>query len=84
MLSLADVSIARSQRFSEAGQALALIRAGEQSAIVALRRDMIEAPDIDHAGEPWNDVAQASHRDRGRRIRAADRRRAGPVQPQHA
>jgi general secretion pathway protein K len=58
MLSLGDLSIARSQRFGEAGQALALIRAGEQSAIVALRRDMIEAPGIDHAGEAWGSIAQ--------------------------
>jgi general secretion pathway protein K len=58
MLSLGDLSIARSQRFGEAGQALALIRSGEQSAIVALRRDMIEAPGIDHAGEPWGSIAQ--------------------------
>lgn len=58
MLSLAELSIARSQRFGEAGQALALVRAGEASAIVALRRDMVEAPDIDHPGEPWGVVAQ--------------------------
>ena len=59
MLSLGDLSIARSQRFGEAGQALALVRAGEQSAIAALKRDMIEAPETDHAGEPWAAVAQA-------------------------
>lgn len=59
MLSLADISIARSQRFSEAGQALALVRGGEASAIVALRRDMIEAPEVDHIGEPWGATAQA-------------------------
>ena len=58
MLSLADLSIARSQRFSEAGQALALIRAGEASAIAALRRDMIEAPEVDHRGEAWAAVGQ--------------------------
>ena len=58
MLSLADLSIARSQRFSEAGQALALIRAGEASAIAALRRDMIEAPELDHRGEAWAAVGQ--------------------------
>jgi general secretion pathway protein K len=58
MLSLADRSIARSQRFGEAGQALALIRAGEQSAIAALRRDMIEAPEVDHRGEAWGTVGQ--------------------------
>jgi general secretion pathway protein K len=59
MLGVADLSVARSQRFSEAGQALALARAGERSAIVALRRDMRHAPDADHRGEPWADVAQA-------------------------
>ena len=59
MLSLGELSIARSQRFGEAGQALALVRAGEQSAIAALRRDMVEAPEIDHAAEPWAQVAQA-------------------------
>ena len=59
MLSLGDLSIARSQRFAEAGQALALVRAGEQSAVAALRRDMIEAPDTDHAAEPWAGIAQA-------------------------
>lgn len=58
MLSLGEIAIARSQRFSEAGQALALVRAGEHSAIVALRRDMIEAPDTDHAGEAWAAAAQ--------------------------
>lgn len=60
MLSLGDISIARSQRFGEAGQALALVQAGERSAITALRRDMLEAPDIDHAGEPWGTVAQTA------------------------
>ena len=60
MLSLGDLSIARSQRFGEAGQALTLVRAGEQSAIAALRRDMIEAPETDHAAEPWAQVTQAA------------------------
>jgi general secretion pathway protein K len=59
MLSLAELSLARSQRFGEAGQALALLRAGEQSAAVALRRDMREAPETDHASEAWGAVAQA-------------------------
>ncbi len=58
MLTLADLSIARSQSFSEAGQGLALIRGGEQSAIAALRRDMIEAPDTDNAAEPWAKIGQ--------------------------
>lgn len=58
MLTLSDLAIARSQRFSEAGQALALVRAAERSAGLALRRDMIEAPEIDHAAEPWAATAQ--------------------------
>lgn len=58
MLTLSDLSLARSQRFSEAAQGLALVRAGEQSAIAALRRDMIEAPELDYPAEPWSRVAQ--------------------------
>ena len=58
MLDTGDRAIARSQRFSEGGRALALIEAGERSAIVALRRDMVLAPDVDHPGEPWGRVAQ--------------------------
>jgi general secretion pathway protein K len=58
MLSLADLGVARSQRFGEAGQALALIRAGERSASLALRRDMMVAPDIDYAGEAWATATQ--------------------------
>ena len=58
MVSLGDLSIARSQRFSEAAEALLLVRAGENSAVAALRRDMAEAPAADHAGEPWAQIAQ--------------------------
>lgn len=58
MLNLGDLAIARSQRFGEAGQALALVRAGEQSAIVALRRDRETAPETDHPGEAWGAIAQ--------------------------
>lgn len=58
MLSLSEVSIARSQRFSEAAQAAALIAGGEASAIVALRRDMEDAPDADHLKEAWSSIGQ--------------------------
>ncbi len=58
MLSLGEIGVARSLRFSEAAQALVLVRGGEQSAIAALRRDMIEAPEIDHAQELWAQAAQ--------------------------
>ncbi len=58
MVTLSDISITRSQRFSEAGQALALIAAGEASAVVALRRDLAESPDSDHLAEPWAQIQQ--------------------------
>jgi hypothetical protein len=58
MLTLADVAIARSQGFRDAGEGLALVQGAEQFAIAALRRDMIEAPDTDNAAEPWNRLAQ--------------------------
>ncbi len=53
MVSLSEMSITRSQRFSAAAQAQALISAGEASAITALRRDMATAGEADHLAEPW-------------------------------
>ena len=58
MVSLSDLAIQRSQRYSSAGQALALIAAGEASAIVALRRDMAETPQTDNATEAWAQTGQ--------------------------
>jgi general secretion pathway protein K len=58
MVSLSDLAIQRSQRYSAAGQALALIAAGEASAIVALRRDMTEAPLSDNPTEAWAQSGQ--------------------------
>ena len=58
MISLSDLSIARSQRFSEAGQAQALIAAGEASLIAALTRDMAQDPLSDNLSEPWAQIAQ--------------------------
>ena len=58
MISLSDLAILRSQRFSAAGQALALISGGEASAIVALRRDVTDAPQTDNLREPWALVGQ--------------------------
>jgi len=58
MVSLSELSIIRSQRFSAAGQAQALISAGEASAITALRRDMVDAGQADHLAEPWAQVGQ--------------------------
>ncbi len=58
MLRLSDSAITRSQRYSDAGQGLALIAGGEATAIAALRRDMRDAPGTDHLGEPWMAAAQ--------------------------
>ena len=58
MVSMGDLAIARSQRFSEAGQATLFITAGEQTAIAALQQDMTDAPDTDHLQEPWAAIAQ--------------------------
>ena len=55
MIRLSDVAILRSQRFSDAGQGLALIAAGEASAIAVLLRD---DPEMDHLGEAWAQVGQ--------------------------
>ena len=44
MISLSDLSIKRSQRYSEAAQAQALIVAAEASLISALSRDMTDGP----------------------------------------
>lgn len=59
ILTLQDVSIERSTRFMDASTASAYALGGETSAIVALRRDAMEAPETDHAGEAWMAVQQA-------------------------
>lgn len=58
MISLSDLSVTRSQRYSEASQALELIAAGETSAIVVLRRDLAESPASDHLLEDWAQIQQ--------------------------
>lgn len=58
MISLSDLSIKRSQRYSEAAQAQALIVAAEASLISALSRDMTEGPDSDDLTEEWAQIAQ--------------------------
>ncbi len=58
MVSLSELSITRSQRFSAAAQAQALISAGEASAITALRRDLRDAGQSDHLAEPWAQAGQ--------------------------
>lgn len=58
MLTMSQAAISRSQRFSEAAQALATCLGAETSAIVALRRDFAEGPDVDHARETWALLAE--------------------------
>ena len=58
MLSTGSTGVDRSLRFREASQAAMLARAGEMSAKTALRRDAEEAPQSDHAAEPWAQVIE--------------------------
>lgn len=58
MVSMSDIAIARSQRFSEAGQATLYIIAGEKTALSALSLDLSVSPDTDHLQEPWALIAQ--------------------------
>ena len=58
MLSGEDAAIDRSTRLREAAQALSYARGGELSAIAALRRDGLAAPETDNLSEPWAALAQ--------------------------
>ncbi len=58
MIASQDVGLARTQRLREAAQAAAFARSGELSAVVALRRDAVSAPQSDHYGEAWAKVRQ--------------------------
>lgn len=58
MLRLSETGITRSQSYGDAAQALALIDGAEAAAIAALRRDTADAPEVDHAGEDWAQIAQ--------------------------
>jgi general secretion pathway protein K len=51
-----DAGLQRATRMAEAAQAQQIARGGELSAIAALRRDMIQAPDSDDATEPWANI----------------------------
>lgn len=51
-----ESGVERTLRFREASQAAVLVRAGELSAAVALRRDATEAPESDHSREEWAKV----------------------------
>ncbi len=58
MIRVSDLAIARSQTFLDAARAEALIAGGEASAVAVLLRDMNDAPQTDHPGEPWAAITQ--------------------------
>ncbi|NYT42048.1 general secretion pathway protein GspK [Sphingomonas sp. R-74633] len=53
-----ELALDRALRTREAARALAVVRGGELSAVVALRRDMVTAPNEDNRTEPWAKVAE--------------------------
>jgi general secretion pathway protein K len=58
MIDREELALDRSLRVREAARAAAVVRGGEISALVALRRDAELAPDTDSSGEPWAALAE--------------------------
>lgn len=58
MISREELALDRGLRTREAARALAIVRGGELSALVALRRDGEQAPEVDHVGEPWAKLSE--------------------------
>lgn len=58
MIVAQDIEVQRSTRLRDAAQAQAFSRAGELSAIVALRRDALTTPAVDTLSEPWAQIGQ--------------------------
>ncbi len=59
MLTSQQTLLERTTRSAAAAQAEALALGAETSVVLALQRDMQEAPEADHYQEPWNAIAQA-------------------------
>ncbi|MET0309948.1 MAG: Type II secretory pathway component PulK-like protein [Sphingomonas sp.] len=59
LISREELALDRGLRMREASRALAVVRGGELSALVALRRDAEVAPDEDHVGEPWAKLSES-------------------------
>ncbi len=53
MLTAQDRAVGRARLAANVAQAEALALGAEASVLVALRRDMVDAPEADHLGEPW-------------------------------
>ena len=58
MVSAQDIEVQRSTRLRDAAQASAYARAGELSAVTALRRDALVASTTDNLSEPWAHLDQ--------------------------
>lgn len=58
MISREELALDRGLRTREAARALAIVRGGELSALVALRRDGEQAPEVDHVGEAWAKLSE--------------------------
>jgi general secretion pathway protein K len=58
MIDREEVALDRALRTREVARAEAVVRGGEVSALVALRRDAAEAPDHDAASEPWGTLSE--------------------------
>lgn len=59
MISREEIALDRGLRTREASRALAVVRGGELSALVALRRDAQLSPEVDHVGEAWAKLSEA-------------------------
>ncbi len=55
-----EIALDRALRTREAARALAVVRGGELSAVVALRRDMVTAPNEDNQTEPWAKLSESA------------------------
>jgi general secretion pathway protein K len=60
MIVAQDIQVRRTIRLHDAAQAQSYARAGELSAITALRRDALTTPDVDVASEPWAQIGQTA------------------------
>lgn len=60
MIAREERALDRSLRVREAARAMAAVRGGEVSALVALRRDLNTAPDADSRDEPWGALAETA------------------------
>lgn len=58
MIAAQDLEVQRSTRLRDAAQAAAYARAGETSAVTALRRDALTAAGTDNLSEPWARLRQ--------------------------